>query len=535
MEHARPNGPARQVKLARAPRGPVPLHRLAVLLDPADDVAIAKEMLAPGTVLTLAGRSVEVWQAVPAGHKVALRAVARGAPVRRYGQVIGFASRAVAPGEHVHVHNLAAGDRGLRLDYAVGADLAPVELVPEADRRTFMGFRRADGRVGTRNYVAVLASVNCSSSAARQVVERVRASGVLARYANVDGVIALTTKGGCGAHHGSPDVEQLQRTLGGIVDHPNVAGYVLLSLGCEVNQPDELIEHSGLERDGRRPLVLTIQQDGGFQRTVEDGVEAVLRLLPEADEAAREPVPASELVLALQCGGSDSWSGVTANPALGRAADELVRQGGTVVLAETTEVYGAEHLLTRRARSPEVAEKLLERIRWWERHVALFGASIDNNPAPGNKAGGLTTIFEKSLGAVAKAGSTPLNDVLRYAERIRARGFVHMDTPGYDPVSVTGQVAGGCTVVAFTTGRGSCFGFKPAPSIKIASNPELYAAQEPDMDVNAGRILTGASVDEVGREIFEEVLAVASGKRTKSELAGVGEEEFNPWLTGVTL
>jgi altronate hydrolase len=524
-----------QLVLSRAPREPVELARLAVLLDTDDDVAIAKQMLAPGTVLVTASDSVRLQQAVPAGHKVALRAVERGAPVRRYGQIIGFASCGIAPGEHVHNQNLTIGDGGLELDYAVGGDYVPARLAPEGERRAFSGFRRSDGRVGTRNYVAVVASVNCSSSATRQIVEAVRGKGVLARYPQVDDVIAFPTKGGCGAHYGSPDLAQLQRTLGGIVDHPNVAAYVVLSLGCEVNQPNDLIEIAGLARDGREPLVLTIQQDGGFRQTVEDGVDAVMRLLPLANEVVREPVPASELVVALQCGGSDSWSGVTANPALGRAADEVVRQGGTVVLGETTEVYGAEHLLTRRAQSAQVAEKLLERIRWWERHVAMFGASIDNNPAPGNKAGGLTTIYEKSLGAVAKAGSTPLNDVVRYAERIAERGFVHMDTPGYDPVSVTGQVAGGCNLVAFTTGRGSCFGFKPSPSIKIATNSDLYAAQEPDMDVNAGRILEGTSVDEVGREIFEELLAVASGKQTKSELAGVGEEEFNPWIVGVTL
>ncbi len=521
--------------LSTAPKKPVDLQRVAVLLHPGDDVAIAKEMVAAGTVLITAEGEVQVQQAVPAGHKIALHTVERAATVRRYGQIVGFASREIGPGEHVHSHNLTVGEAALELDYAVGADSVPVELVPEAARRTFLGFRRPDGRAGTRNYVAVLASVNCSSSATRQVVEAVRVSGVLERYPNVDDVIAFPTKGGCGAHHGSPGLAQLQRTLGGIVDHPNVAAYVVLSLGCEVNQPDELIELADLARHGDGPLVLTIQQDGGFRRTVEDGIEAVARLLPLADEAVREPVAASELVVALQCGGSDSWSGVTANPALGRAADEVVRQGGTVVLGETTEVYGAEHLLTRRARSQEVADKLLERIRSWERHTATFGASIDNNPTPGNKAGGLTTIYEKSLGAIAKAGSTPLNDVVAYAERIAERGLVHMDTPGYDPVSVTGQVAGGCNVVVFTTGRGSCFGFKPSPSIKVATNSALYAAQEPDMDVNAGRILEGASLDEVGGEIFEEILAVASGKKTKSELAGVGEEEFNPWLVGVTL
>jgi altronate hydrolase len=322
--------------------------------------------------------------------------------------------------------------------------------------------------------------------------------------------------------------------MAGIVEHPCVAGYVVLSLGCEVNQPTDMIEATGMG-NGHKPLVLTIQQDGGFRETVRRGIAAVERLLPLANEAVREEVPVSELVVALQCGGSDAWSGVTANPALGLAADEIVRQGGTVVLGETTEVYGGEHLLTRRAKSPEVAEKLLERIHWWERHTAMHGAAIDNNPAPGNKLGGLTTIYEKSLGAIAKAGNTPLTQVVDYAQRITERGFVHMDTPGYDPVSVTGQVAGGCNVVVFTTGRGSCFGFKPAPSIKIATNSTLYAAQEEDMDVNAGSAVEGGSLEALGREIFEEIVAVASGKRTKSELAGIGEEEFNPWIIGAML
>ena len=449
----------------------------------------------------------------------------------RYGQIIGFATRTIEPGDHVHVHNLAV--REFERDYAFCADYAPVELVPDEARRTFLGFRRPDGRVGTRNYVAVLATVNCSSSATAAVVEHFGRPGALDGFPNVDGVIGFPHKGGCGAHIGSDAVHQLQRTLTGVVDHPNVAGYVILSLGCEVNQPDDMIEYAGLADDA--PLVITIQDDGGFARTVERGIEAVEELLPLADRARREPVPASEIVLALQCGGSDGWSGVTANPGLGKACDQLVRQGGTVVLGETTEIYGAEHLLTRRARSPEVAERLVDMIRWWEEYTAWWGASIDNNPAPGNKAGGLTTIYEKSLGAAAKAGSTPLNQVVAYGERVTERGFVHMDTPGYDPVSVTGQVAGGCNVIAFTTGRGSAFGFKPAPSMKIATNCELYARQEPDMDLDAGRVLDGMSLDELGVEIFDEVIAVASGKRTKSELAGVGAEEFNPWILGATL
>lgn len=521
------------VPLSRA-RAEVDLAAVAVVLDPADHIAVVKGPLSAGTVLRTREGRIELRQPVPAGHKVALRPVAVGEPVRRYGQVIGFATARIEPGEHVHVHNLGVGAGTLALDYAFCSERTPVEVVPLRKRRTFLGFRRPDGRVGTRNYVAVLASVNCSSSATRQIAQRFSGTGALARYPNVDGVIALPVKGGCGAHIGSHDLQVLQRTLRGVVDHPNVAAYVVVSLGCEVNEPGVMLGDGEIDPAGQRP-VLTIQELGGFRETVGRGIAAVERLLPLADAARREPVPASELVVALQCGGSDSWSGVTANPALGVAVDELVRQGGTAVLGETTEVYGGEHLLTRRAETPEVAEKLLERIRWWERYTAMFGASIDNNPSPGNKLGGLTTIFEKSLGAVAKAGSTPLVDVVGYGERIAARGLVHMDTPGYDPVSVTGQVAGGCNVVVFTTGRGSSFGFKPAPSIKVATSSQLYARQEADMDVNAGRVLEGVSLEEMGREIFDVILEVASGKKTKSELEDLGEEEFNPWILGATL
>ncbi len=527
--------PGGVMMLGKAGREPVDLAEVAVLLHPDDGVAIAKVPLVPKTVLRTAEGEVRVGAMIPPGHKVALKAIPEGGEVRRYGQIIGFATAAIAPGAHVHSHNLSVGE-GLELDYAFGSEYQPVEILPEAERRTFMGFRRRDGRVGTRNYVAVLASVNCSSSATRRVVDHFRDPATTAAYPNVDGVIGFPTKGGCGAHYGSSDLGVLQRTMAGIVDHPNVAAYVILSLGCEVNQPTDMIEATGLSGDnGHEPLVLTIQQDGGFQKTVEAGISAVEKLLPKANQARREPVPASELVVALQCGGSDGWSGVTANPALGRAADEIVRQGGTVVLGETTEVYGGEHLLTRRAKSREVGERLVEMIHWWEKYTALFGASIDNNPAPGNKLGGLTTIYEKSLGAIAKAGSTPLNQVVGYGERVTERGFVHMDTPGYDPVSVTGQVAGGCNVVVFSTGRGSAFGFKPAPSIKLATNSTLYANQEPDMDINTGRVLDGVELDQVGQEIFDRILAVASGEQSKSERAGVGEEEFNPWILGAML
>ncbi|HWV35308.1 MAG TPA: altronate dehydratase family protein, partial [Thermomicrobiales bacterium] len=498
-----------------------------------DDVAIAKTPLLPRMVLNLNGEEITIGQMIPPGHKVALRFIPKGAEIRRYGQIIGFASDDIAPGRHVHTQNVEVHQGELKLDYAFGADYHPVEMVPEAERRTFMGYRRRDGRIGTRNYVAVLASVNCSSTATRRVADYFRDNPIMDQFPNVDGVIGFPTKGGCGAHYGSDYLGLLQKTMAGIVDHPNIGGYIILSLGCETNQPQDLIENTSLNKD--KPLVLTIQLDGGFRQSVQDGIEAVKRLLPEANKAQREPVSASEITLALQCGGSDGWSGVTANPALGRAADEIVRQGGTVVLGETSEVYGGEHLLTRRAVSEEVGQKLVDKIHWWEDYTSMFGTEIDNNPSPGNKLGGLTTIYEKSLGAIAKAGTTPMTDVVGYAERITTRGFVHMDTPGYDPVSVTGQVAGGCNIVCFTTGRGSAFGFKPSPSIKIATNSELYAKQEPDMDINAGKMLDGVSLDEVGLEIFDRILAVASGEKTKSELDGIGEEEFNPWIIGATL
>ena len=520
--------------IGRTTRGSFPIADVTVRLHPNDDVVIAKQALLPRTTLTTGDGEIKVAQMIPPGHKVAVWAVATGEPVRRYGQVIGFATQDIGPGQHVHSHNIEVHQGELELDYAFSEGYEPVDYVPEAERRTFMGYRRADGRIGTRNYVALLASVNCSSTAVRRVADHFRDNPVFDQYPNVDGVIAFATKGGCGAHYGSDYLGMLQRTMAGMVDHPNVGGYVIVSLGCETNQPDDIIE-TGHLANGHRPHVLTIQEDGGFLKTVEAGIQAVMEILPEANKARREPVPASELVVALQCGGSDGWSGVTANPALGQAGDLIVREGGTIVLGETSEVYGGEHILTRRAVSPEVGQKLVDKIHWWEGYTSMFGASIDNNPSPGNKVGGLTTIYEKSLGAIAKAGTTPMTDVVDYAQRITTRGFVHMDTPGFDPVSVTGQVAGGCNVVVFTTGRGSAFGFKPAPSIKVATNSDLYAKQEPDMDINAGRMLDGLSLEEMGEEIFQEILDVASGKPSKSELAGIGEEEFNPWIIGATL
>lgn len=518
-----------------APRVAVPLHAVAVRLHMADDVAIAKTHLPVGTKVKVQGDiPLTVRQLVPSGHKLALHSIAAGEPIRRYGQVIGFATQPIAAGEHVHAHNVGVQD--FARDYAFGVDVEPVRYVPREQRRMFQGYRRADGRVGTRNYIAVISSVNCSAHTSREIA-RAFTPERLAAYPNVDGVIALSHLSGCANRIGGEDYVLLQRTLAGMARHPNIGAYIIVGLGCETNQVADLIENYALADNGstRQPPNLVIQGSGGIRKTIAAGVAAVEELLPVANAAQRAPQPIGELMLALQCGGSDGWSGVTANPVVGLVADALVRQGGTAVLAETPEIYGAEHLLTRRAINADVAQKLIKQVRWWERHAQIHGMEIDNNPSPGNKAGGLTTIYEKSLGAVAKGGSTPLCGVYEYAEPVTARGFTFMNTPGYDPVSVTGQVAGGCNMVLFTTGRGSVFGFKPAPSIKISTNSVTYQRMVDDMDHNAGEILEGRALEDVAAELLDLLVAVASGQPSKSEAQGVGEAEFNPWNLGGTL
>lgn len=504
-------------------------------LRPGDDVGVAVRPLRAGEVIRLNGSELRLAGDVPAGHKIALHDVKEGQPVLKYGQTIGFASRAVAAGDHVHSHNLEVRPLSTQIEYSTA--VPEVEFVPEAQRATFQGYARPGGRVGTRNYLAVVSTVNCSASVSRFIADRFRGDA-LRDYPNVDGVIALTHKTGCGMNIGGDELKLLERTLAGYARHANVAGYIICGLGCEVNQASTMIENTGLisiTAPDRRPPVVTIQREGGVTKAVERGIEEIAALLPQANQAQRTSSPASELFVATNCGGSDGNSGITANPAVGWMTDEIVRHGGTSVLAETTETYGAEHLLTRRAVSREVGERLVALMRWWENYTAIHGAEIDNNPSPGNKAGGLTTIYEKSLGALAKGGSGPLVDVVGFAEPIRRRGFVFMDTPGHDPVSITGLVAGGCNVVVFTTGRGSVFGCKPAPSIKVATNTALFEHMNDDMDINAGMILDGVPVADVGRAIFQKVLSVASGEKTKSELHGIGDEEFNPWLLGPVL
>jgi altronate hydrolase len=510
------------------------LSQVAVQLRPEDNIAVAARPLPAGARFRHHDDTFTLPQRIPLGHKIALRRISKGEAVTKYGQIIGFASKDIEPGEWVHVHNVTAGV--FERDYAFCRDCPPPPPRPEP--RYWMGYDRGDGRYGTRNYIAVISTVNCSASTSKYISERIRASDLLKQYPNVDGVVAITHKGGCAMQYDGADHNQLDRTLAGFAKHPNVAAYILVGLGCETGQAIHLIEHQGLiQLNGSRqkPLVLTIQECGGIRKTVEAGVRAVAELLPRVNEVRRTRLSADKIVLGTNCGGSDGNSGITANPALGIASDLLVAQGGTSILGETPEIYGAEHLLTRRAVSRAVGEKLVERIKWWEWYTGIFGAEINNNPSPGNKEGGLTTIYEKSLGAIAKGGSTALVDVVGYAEPVRAKGLVVMDTPGYDPVSMTGIVAGGANVLVFTTGRGSVFGCKPAPSIKVATNTPLYEHMIDDMDINAGVILDGTPVEEVGQLIFEEILAVASGKKTKSELNGVGEEEFAPWSIGPTL
>jgi arabinonate dehydratase len=497
-------------------------------LDRRDNVLVAV------TAVPSASRvdGVAAAQDIPAGHKLALAPIALGEPVRKFGQIIGFASRPIAVGEHVHEHNCAYGE--FSRDAVAGADYKPTDFVPEAERATFQGYVRDDGRVATRNMVGVVTTVNCSATVARAIVDRLR-QRALPDFPNVDDIVAFTHSGGCGTATSGENIEILRRTLAGFMRHPNMAGVLLLGLGCEANQGSVVLERAGLT-EGPNVKYMNIQDEGGSRVTMERGMEALLAMLPRANEARRQTVSASHLSLALQCGGSDGYSGITANPALGAAADLVVRHGGTVILSETPEIYGAEQLLTSRAVSKEVAEQLLERIRWWEEHVRATGGSMNNNPSHGNKQGGLTTILEKSLGAVAKCGTTGLMGVYRYAEPITQRGFVFMDSPGNDPYSATGQVASGGNVLCFTTGRGSVYGCKPAPCIKLTTTTALYERMKEDMDIDCGVLLSGkTTLQKLGQQIFKRVLEVASGEKSKSEEFGFGDNEFTPWRIGAVM
>ncbi|SJZ66861.1 UxaA family hydrolase [Consotaella salsifontis] len=498
-----------------------------VRLNEADNVVIAVDAIAEGTPV----EGVVARQRIPRGHKVAVRSIARGEVILKFGQIIGSATADIAAGDHVHVHNcgMASFDHG-----TLGAAADTAWSAPAALGRTFQGFHRPGGRVGTRNYVGILTSVNCSASVARFIAEAANRPEVLADYPNVDGVVAFVHGTGCGMSNKGEGHAILERTEWGYATNPNLAAVLLVGLGCEVFQIPHLKERYGIE-EGERFRTMTIQETGGTRRSIEAGLAAVRELLAVANRSTRQPASVSHITVGLQCGGSDGYSGITANPALGVAADMLVAEGGTAILSETPEIYGAEHLLLNRAASGAVAERLKARIAWWEAYTAKNDQEMDNNPSPGNKAGGLTTILEKSLGAVAKSGSSPLVGVYDYAEAIDGHGLVFMDSPGYDPVSATGQVASGANLIAFTTGRGSAFGCKPAPSLKLATSSDLYRRMEDDMDINCGDILDGVSLEEKGAAIFDKMIATASGERTKSELLGYGDAEFIPWQIGAVM
>jgi altronate hydrolase len=512
---------------------------LLLQLHASDNVGIALKQLAKGQTCQVAGGDIELLASIPPGHKLALMPIASGEPVLKYGQRIGLATAAIKRGAHVHSHNL--------VDYHI-VDLDHLDPLPPPAptplQRTFLGFVRPDGRVGTRNYVAIVSTVNCSSTVCHRVAQRFTPERML-RGPNVDGVFAATHTTGCALQYHGTKHQMLGRVLSGYAKHPNVGAALVIGLGCEQTTGGYLQEHHGivslyapsgerLTRDTGTPM-LTMQTEGGTRATIEKADRLVEQLLDQANQFKRIPADASELIIAVECGGSDGYSGLSANPAVGIVSDRIVACGGTSVISETTELYGAEHLLVARSRNTQIARRLLDRIEWWKEHVAMFGGQIDNNPSVGNKAGGLTTITEKSLGAVSKSGSTTLEAVYDYAERIKTRGLAVMDTPGFDPSSVTGKVAGGANLVFFTTGRGSCFGCKPSPVIKVATNSELFEHMRDDMDLDAGPILSGASVADVGDEFFEFALKVASGEKTASERLGLGDHEFVPWTVGPVL
>nr|WP_047198167.1 altronate dehydratase family protein [Caldimonas brevitalea] len=500
-----------------------------IRLHPDDNVVIARVDVAIGTPVP--GEGFTARSQVGPGHKIAARALRAGEPIRKYNVVIGFAAADIPAGTLVHSHNIDF--REFDRDPALARDYRPTPLRPEAERAQFQGIVRADGRVGTRNYIGILSTVNCSATVCHKVAQWFTPER-LADYPNIDGVAAFTHDTGCGMEMSGEPMDLLRRTMGGYAVHPNFAAVLVIGLGCERNQLAGLLQQQGLSA-GPRLHTFVMQEQGGTRQTIAAAIEAVQALLPEANRVVRRAVSAQHLTIGLQCGGSDGFSSITANPALGAAVDLLVSHGGTAILSETPEIYGVEHTLTCRARTPEVGQKLLERVRWWKDEYTLGrDVQINGKVSPGNNAGGLANIFEKSLGSSMKGGTTGLMEVYRYAEPVRQHGLVFMDTPGFDPCSATGQIAGGANLILFTTGRGSMFGAKPVPSVKLATNTPMYRRLTEDMDLNCGEILDGtASVEEMGQQIFERMLRVASGEKTCSERLGLGDHEFVPWNIGV--
>lgn len=499
-----------------------------IRLEPEDNVVVARHGTPAGTVIPEEG--ITLIDDVPAGYKCASRDIKKGEEIRKYNAVIGYAAEDIKAGTVVHSHNILFDK--MEPDYAYGADCHPVTLLPKKDRRTFLGYVRPNGRIGTRNYIGILVCSNCAATVARKISAHFTRK-VLEKYPNVDGVVPFITDLGCGMEQSGEPLDLLRRTISGYVRNPNMGGAVIVALGCERNNIDALFETEHLKPD----LLLgkmTIQEIGGTAAAIRHGISLVEKMLPSVNDVHRVPCSAEHLCVALQCGGSDGFSGLSANPSLGKAMDILVKNGGTCILSETTEIFGAQHILTRRAVSEAVGKKLIDRIHWWQKQTEGRDCQINGKVSPGNNKGGISNVLEKSLGGVKKGGSTPLQAVYEYAHPVTARGLVFMDTPGYDPIVATGQIAGGANVMCFTTGRGSCFGAVVCPVIKIASNTPLYQHMKEDMDINCGGVIDGvATNEEMGKLIFDQILDVASGNYTKSELLGVGEDEFIPWPIGV--
>lgn len=500
-----------------------------IRLDPANTVVVAREDIRKGTRIDSEG--LTALADIPAGHKLATRALRRGEPVLKYATVIGYAGEDLAPGTYLHTHNVLVDE--IQKDYRFGQDYRPAQLLPQAERETFMGYRRADGRVGTRNVIGVFITVNCSATVARKIAQYFDEER-LEDYPNVDGVVPFIHQQGCGMEQTGEPIDLLRRTLKGYIQHPNIAGALIVGLGCERNNLERFFEATALET-GTMLRSLRMQTLGGTAETIRQGRAMVREMLAEANRATRSPCSSEHIRIGLQCGGSDGFSGLSANPALGRAVDRLARNGGTAILSETPELYGIEHTLTARARDESVGRALLDRIRWWLDYTEGRDVQMQGVVGPGNQDGGLANIVEKALGGAKKGGSTGIEAVYRYAEKVDHSGLVLMDTPGYDPVAATGQIAGGANLICFTTGRGSCFGSYPAPTIKLASNTPMYNRMKGDMDINCGPVIDGtATLEQMGDAIFRSILDVASGQRTKSEALGVGAEEFAPWPIGVT-
>lgn len=489
-------------------------NSLLLQLHPDDNVAVATSDLSCGDVVEICGQKLVIQQPIPKGHKVALVPIPKDGAVKKYGQIIGQATESISPGQQVHVHNLISLRGSGITAKPMQFSWAPKFRLLRAPRSAwFWGYRRPNGRVGIRNHVLVMAAVHCSNG----VVERIGKAEPK--------VIALPHIYGCSQL--GEDLARTKQVISAYLSHPNVASTLLIGLGCESLPTCEIAEE--LRSCGYSVECLLIQEAGGSRRAVEHGVRIVRNMLLHAEKEERVRCPVSELVVGLECGGSDAWSGVTANPAVGRVADILVTLNGTVILSEVTEFIGAEHLLISRAVSAEISSEILEAVHRRERVAQEMGANLRGaQPSPGNMAGGLTTIEEKSLGAILKGGTSPIREFLRYGERPSQKGLVIMDTSGNDLESVTAMVAGGAQLILFTTGRGTPVGNPIAPVIKIASNCEVFDRLRDDFDFNAGDILIGESVVSVGNRLFQEMLKVASGKLTAAERWGHKEFAIEP-------